>query len=277
MKLLKGDAITCIIITLINIVGGLVIGVAMKNMELMKAVQTYSILTIGNGLVSQIPALLISISAGMVITRVASETSDSNLGKDVATQILAQPKAIAVSSGLLLALAAVPGLPKIPFRRLAAVAGSRGYGLFGAGKIQALEGAAEAATADRAQEPKLTVTVPLVLEVSETLSPFVNTAISEGKSFVEKLTGVRNSLYYELGVIFPPIQINGNNPLEPGGYRIWLNEVPIAKGNIRLDGVLVKSSARNLSLFGIKAEDTKHPATGKPAAWIGKESRERAM
>jgi type III secretion protein V len=109
MKFVKGDAIAGIIITLINIIGGLIIGMAMKNMELMKAVQTYSILTIGNGLVSQIPALLISISAGMVITRVASETSDSNLGKDVANQILAQPKAIAVSSGLLLALAVVPG------------------------------------------------------------------------------------------------------------------------------------------------------------------------
>src|SRR5262249_12470393 len=144
MKFVKGDAIAGIIITLINIIGGLIIGMAMKNMELMKAVQTYSILTIGNGLVSQIPALLISISAGMVITRVASESNDSNLGKDVATQVLAQPKAIAVSSGLLLALAAVPGLPKIPFLLLAGVTGSVGYGLFRARKMQALEGTPEA-------------------------------------------------------------------------------------------------------------------------------------
>ena len=277
MKFVKGDAIAGIIITLINIIGGLIIGMAMKNMELMKAVQTYSILTIGNGLVSQIPALLISISAGMVITRVASETSDSNLGKDVATQILAQPKAIAVSSGLLLVLAVVPGLPKIPFLLLAAVTGSVGYGLFRARKIQALEGTAEMGTSDRVQEPQLTVTVPLVLEVSEALSPFVNTANPEGKSFVEKLTEVRNSLYYELGVIFPPIQINSNNPLEPGSYRIWLNEVPIANGNIRLDGVLVKSNAKTLVLYGIQGEDTKHPATGKPAAWIDQKLRERAV
>ena len=114
MKFVKGDAIAGIIITLVNIIGGLIIGVAMRGMEVMQAVQTYSILTIGNGLVSQIPALLISISAGMVVTRVASEEEGSNLGKDVATQILAQPKAIAVASGLLFTLALVPGLPKIP-------------------------------------------------------------------------------------------------------------------------------------------------------------------
>src|SRR5262245_57888421 len=136
MKFVKGDAIAGIIITLINIIGGLIIGMAMKNMELMKAVQTYSIWTIGNGLVSQIPALLISISAGMVITRVASEAGDSNLGKDIATQILAQPKALAVSGGLLLALAVVPGLPKIPFLLLAAIVGSVAYGLFNAGKMK---------------------------------------------------------------------------------------------------------------------------------------------
>src|SRR5437867_5046184 len=129
MKFVKGDAIAGIIITLINILGGLIIGVAMKDMEVMKAVQTYSILTIGNGLVSQIPALLISISAGMVVTRVASETPDSNLGKDVATQILGQPKAIAVSSGLLAVMAIIPGLPKIPFMLLAVLAGSVAYGL----------------------------------------------------------------------------------------------------------------------------------------------------
>jgi len=277
MKFVKGDAIAGIIITLINIIGGLIIGMAMKDMELMKAVQTYSILTIGNGLVSQIPALLISISAGMVITRVASEATDSNLGKDVATQILAQPKAIAVSSGLLLILALVPGLPKIPFLLLAVVTGSVGYGLFKAKKMQAVAGAALPGTPDLSQEPQLTVTVPLVLEVSEPLTHCVNTATDEGKSFVQKLTEVRNSLYYDLGVIFPPIQISGNAPIEPGAYRIWLNEVPLAKGNIRLDGVLVKSNTRNLVLFGIQGEDTQHPATGKPAAWIDAGSRERAV
>src|SRR5262249_3873589 len=135
-KFVKGDAIASIIITVINIVGGLIIGMVMKNMQAMQAVQTYSILTIGNGLVSQIPALLISISAGMVVTRVASENADSNLGKDVAAQILAQPKAIAVASGILFIMALIPGLPKIPFFLLAGLTGSVAYGLFRASAIK---------------------------------------------------------------------------------------------------------------------------------------------
>src|SRR4029079_9850783 len=137
MKFVKGDAIAGIVITVINIVGGLIIGVAMNGMSAMEAVQTYSILTIGNGLVSQIPALLISISAGMVVTRVASETKDSNLGKDGASQILGQPKAIAVASGLLTVMAIIPGLPKIPFFILAALTGALAWGLFRAQNMQA--------------------------------------------------------------------------------------------------------------------------------------------
>src|SRR5438105_4277870 len=130
MKFVKGDAIAGIVITLINIVGGLVIGIAMNGMSAMEAVQTYSILTIGNGLVSQIPALLISISAGMVVTRVASENKDSNLGKDVASQILGQPKAIAVAGGILGIMALIPGLPKIPFALLAGSTGFLAFRLF---------------------------------------------------------------------------------------------------------------------------------------------------
>jgi type III secretion protein V len=140
MKFVKGDAIAGIIITVINIVGGLVIGVAMNGMAVGDAVQTYSILTIGDGLVSQIPALLISISAGMVVTRVPSEDESTNLGKDITSQILAQPKAIGVASGILFVMALIPGLPKIPFFLLAAVTGSTSYGLF---RAQKLDSAAE--------------------------------------------------------------------------------------------------------------------------------------
>src|SRR5262245_52420078 len=147
MKFVKGDAIASIVITLINIVGGLVIGVAMRDMELMRAVQTYSILTIGNGLVSQIPALLISISAGMVVTRVASERENSNLGSDVATQILAQPKAIAVAAGILFVMGLIPGLPKIPFFTLAMLTGGTAYGLLKAIRMNAERAPAKAEVA----------------------------------------------------------------------------------------------------------------------------------
>src|SRR5262249_22082035 len=159
MKFVKGDAIAGIIITLVNIIGGLIIGVAMRGLSIREAVQTYSILTIGNGLGSQIPALLISISAGMVVTRVASEIPDSNLGKDVATQILAQPKAIRAAAIFLFSLALVPGLPKIPILILAGITGAIAYGLFNAIKIKST---AEAfPVANVVEEPELTATVPL--------------------------------------------------------------------------------------------------------------------
>ena len=278
MKFVKGDAIASIVITLINIVGGLIIGVAMNDMSVMEAVQTYSILTIGNGLVSQIPALLISISAGMVVTRVASEDKDANLGKDVAGQILGQPKAIAVTSGLLTVLALIPGLPKIPFFILAGVTGSLAYGLYRAEGIRkkAIEQTDHLAATKASQDPQISLTLPLVLQVSEALTPFVDMETEAGKKFYEQLVTIRNGLYYELGVIFPAIQIKGNTPGGPGNYAIWANEVPIVNGQIRLDAVLVSDSAENIAAYGFKGETTSNPASGKPAAWLSRDQAEHA-
>ena len=257
MKFVKGDAIAGIVITVINIVGGLIIGVAMNGMSVIDAVQTYSILTIGNGLVSQIPALLISISAGMVVTRVASEAKDSNLGKDVASQILGQPKAIAVASGLLTIMALIPGLPKIPFFLLAGVTGSLAWGLFRAQKIQAeaIEKSNVVAAA-KVPDPQLSLTVPLVLQASEALTPFVDLGTEAGQKFYDQLLNVRNGLYYELGVIFPSLQVKGHAPGEPGSYTIWANEVPVISGQIRLDAVLINDSAESISIYGFKGENT---------------------
>jgi type III secretion protein V len=278
MKFVKGDAIAGIVITIVNIVGGLIIGVAMRDMSFGDAVQTYSILTIGNGLVSQIPALLISISAGMVVTRVASEAEDTNLGKDVATQVLAQPKAIAVTAGVLFAIALVPGLPKIPFFFLAAATGTVAFGLF---RTASLNRAQERllpgrSKADLVAEPDLTAIVPLVLEVGRDLSPWLDLTKETGQAFFSTLVDIRKSLYYELGVIFPPLQVNGNQPLDAGSYRIWLNEVPLVSGQIRTDAVLVNDSARNISVYGLQGEDARNPATGKPAAWVPRDQLERA-
>ena len=278
MKFVKGDAIAGIVITLVNIVGGLIIGVAMRGMSFADAVQTYSILTIGNGLVSQIPALLISISAGMVVTRVASEAEDTNLGKDLATQILAQPKAIAVAAGVLFAIALVPGLPKIPFFFLAGSTGAIAFGLFRTASLKQVQDSPVAgrSKADLVAEPDLTATVPLVLETSQDLAPLLDLGKSTGQAFFSTLVDIRKSLYYELGVIFPPLQVNGNQPLAPGSYRIWLNEVPLVSGQLRTDAILVNDSLRNIQIYGLAGQDTKNPATGKPAAWIPRDQMERA-
>jgi type III secretion protein V len=277
MKFVKGDAIASIVITLINIVGGLIIGIAMNGMSAMEAVQTYSILTIGNGLVSQIPALLISISAGMVVTRVASENKDANLGKDVAGQILGQPKAIAVASGLLTVMAIIPGLPKIPFFILAAVTGSLAYGLFRAQKTTlAVAEQNKKGAAAKGEDIHVSLTIPLILQVGEAVTPYVDRETDTGQKFYEQLLGIRNSMYYELGVIFPPLQIQGNSPGDPGHYAIWANEVPVANGQIRTDAMLVNDSVQAISVYGFSGEATVNPGTGRPATWIPRDQAERA-
>jgi type III secretion protein V len=274
MKFVKGDAIAGIVITLINIVGGLVIGIVMNGMSAGEAVETYSILTIGNGLVSQIPALLISISAGMVVTRVASEKPDTNLGKEVAGQILRQPKAIGIAAGMLLVLGLTPGLPKIPFFLLALTMGAVAYGL--TRKPGALP-ADEAKQAELvAKAPEFSVTLPIVLQVGADLAPHIDPATETGQLFYQTLTKLRTSLYYETGIVFPAIQVNGGNAFPAGSYQLWLNEVPLASGQIKLDLCLVDSPARNIAVFGLTGDETRNPATGRPATWVRKDLRERA-
>ncbi|MBI3180172.1 MAG: FHIPEP family type III secretion protein, partial [Deltaproteobacteria bacterium] len=139
MKFVKGDAIAGLIITAINIVAGIIIGLTMMDMEAGEALERYGILTIGDGLISQIPALLSSMTAGLIVTRVSAEDEEQHLGKEIAGQVLAQPKAFAVAAGLLLALGMVPGLPTVPFFIMAAVSGVAAYSLL-RGKATGPEG-----------------------------------------------------------------------------------------------------------------------------------------
>ena len=278
MKFVKGDAIASMVITLINIVGGL---------DHRRGDARHD----GHGRRPNLfhphhrrrPGVADPGAADLDLGRHGGDQGGFreqglNLGKDVASQILGQPKAIAVASGLLTVMALIPGLPKIPFFMLAAVTGSLAYGLFRAEKLQAAarEEPAHLAQARRAEELQLTITVPLVLQVSEALTPFVDIETEAGRGFYERLVSVRNSLYYELGVMFPPIQIKGNSPGESGSYTIWADEVPVVSGQTRMDAVLVNDSAKNIFIFGIKGEDTANPATGKPAAWVTHDQAERA-
>ncbi len=278
MKFVKGDAIAALIITAINIIGGLIIGVAMNGMDVGTAVQTYSILTIGSGLVSQIPALLISISAGMVVTRVASETEGTNLGQEMASQFTSQPRAITIGAVLLLVLALIPGMPTIPFLALSGVTGLLAYGLRSAIRIKKESSAAAEAESDLmlSEEPQISMTIPLALNVSEDLTSSIDLHSESGRTFTEQLVSLRNSLYFELGVIYPSIRINGNSPLPPGTYQIWLNEVPVVNGQMRTNSILANDSAQAIAIYGLTGEDTANPATGKPAAWIPTDQQQRA-
>jgi type III secretion protein V len=277
MKFVKGDAIAGIIIVLINIIAGLIIGVMQLGMEIGEAAQIYSVLTIGSGLVSQIPALLIAISAGLVTTRVASEWEDSNLGKDVARQLLAQPKAIAIASGLLFVLAIIPGLPFLPFVILASVTGAVGYGLLRSQQAQEATPSEEEASLQTTRTPEIKATAALALQVSSDLGPAVDPATEDGARFRELLMNVWNALYLETGVIFPPPQIIVQEKLSPATYQIWLYEVPLITGQVRPGSVLVSGGKSDVILYGIRGDETQNPATGKPATWITPAQRELAV
>jgi type III secretion protein V len=283
MKFVKGDAMAGIIITVINIVGGLIIGIAMNGMPASEAIQTYSILTIGDGLVAQIPALLISISAGLVVTRVASEDETSNIGSDIAGQILAQPKAIGVTAAILLVMGLVPGMPKLAFLLLTVVTGGVSYGLYQAKRLKSKSETEKTNNVVQVvppplANPELVRTFPLILEVGGELAPLVSLDSTEGKAFFNKLVNLRNTLYRQLGVVFPALRVDlvqlafeeGNN------YRFWLNETPITTGRVRSDRVLVNAPAQRLTDHGIEAEAALNPADHKPAAWIDRSDVQRA-
>lgn len=266
MKFVKGDAIAGIVITLINIIAGLIIGIAMHGMTAGEAAQTYSVLTIGSGLVSQIPALLISISAGIVVTRVGGgDGKDSNLGSQVVGQVVAQPKAVAVAAGLVLILALIPGLPKLPFFLLALAVGAVAWKLLSATPAD-LADEDEETPEQAAAKPiegaaQVQGTLPLALKTGRKLGELLT-------NFETESAALRNSLYYELGVPFPPIPVAAGPGLADDAFEIWLNEIPVYRASIRLDCHLIPESTIPLASFGVKAEPARNPLNGRVAAWV---------
>ncbi|MBN1962761.1 MAG: type III secretion system export apparatus subunit SctV [Deltaproteobacteria bacterium] len=286
MKFVKGDTIAGLIIAAINIIAGIIIGITMMGFTAAESAQRFTILTIGDGLVSQIPALLSSMTAGLIVTRVASEESDSNLGKDISTQILAQPKAFAVAAGLLVGIGLVPGLPTVPFFFIGGGVAIVAYSLMrqktasadGEGpsnEVQAMgeETKAKQIEAAKKQEGQsqqmLPVVTPIALEVSSNLIPLVEDTGGGNKFLGEMVPMMRDGLFYELGVKFPGIRVRGNETdLPDGAYIIMINEIPLISGNVSLDKVLVNDTVDRLTLLNIKGEEAINPANGSECAWI---------
>ena len=245
MKFVKGDAIAGIVVLAVNIVGGLVIGVVQRGMDVATAAKTYTVLTIGEGLVSQIPALVISTSAGIIVTRVASEEEGGHLGRDIGLQVMAQPKAIAIAAGLLVVLAAVPGLPGVPFLTLAVVLGLIAWRLLrtpaAAGDAAAEAaatggGAAAAAQAARGGEiAPAPVLTPIAVEISGELGALLGPrAPGDAGTFVtDVVPRLRERLFAELGLSLPVVRLRPGVPgLAPTAFVIRLNEVPLGRGDI---------------------------------------------
>ncbi len=292
MKFVKGDSIAGLIITAINIVAGLIIGATMLNMELGEALQVFAILTVGDGLVSQIPALLISVTSGLIVPRVASEESGNHLGKDISFQLLAQPRAFIIATVMLVLFGAVPGLPVIPFRFMALMTGLTGYGLNRSrrlkaeGKLQPIpdeggmpsdedvkEQREKRIQAQRMQEGQsqqmLPVVTPIALEVAADLIPLVEDAGDGSKFLGEMIPMMRDGLFYELGVRFPGIRVRGNETdMPPGSYLIMINEIPLVMGTVSQEKVLVNDTVERLRLLNIDGEPATNPANGNECAWI---------
>jgi type III secretion protein V len=278
MKFVKGDAIAGVVVLLTNILGGLAIGMLQKGMDLSSAVRTYTLLTIGEGLVSQIPALVISTAAGIIVTRVSSEDEGSHLGGDIGRQILAQPKALAISAALLILLALVPGLPTAPFLSLGGLLGLLAYRLIrsertwseaGAERNQFALPVARPTTPQQATSSAIPVPLePIAIELSAALSEAFLPKHRPNRIADQWLPALRGRFFRETGIVVPAIRLDGPAPgLAPGAYAIRLREVPVASGQVVVDGAMTPDSPERLRTLGIVAEPAVRP-DGRAAAWI---------
>ncbi|MFN2364424.1 MAG: flagellar biosynthesis protein FlhA, partial [Halarsenatibacteraceae bacterium] len=277
-KFVKGDAIAGIIITVINIIGGLVIGVLMQGMAIGEAAQVYTLLTVGDGLVSQIPALLISSATGMVVTRAASEGS---MGQDMTKQLTAQAKPLWISAGVLALLAFVPGLPTIPFLVLSILIGGIAFLLFSqtgsvAGEKETQEEIEQEQPEKRMpQREELSDLIkidPMEVEVGYNLIPLV--LPEQGGDFLDRVAMIRRQTAMELGIIVPPVRILDNLQLEPNTYRIKLKGVEISRYEILPDHFLAMDSG--MVTEEIEGKETSEPAFGTPAIWITADQKDEA-
>ncbi len=267
-KFVRGDAVAGLIITAINIVGGLIIGVLQKDMPIVEAATTYTILTIGDGLVSQIPALLISTAAGIVVSRAGRE---SDIGKDITNQVLINPKSLITVAGVLMAFGFVPGLPHIPFFLVSAISGGIAYVLT---RVTSEEEDTTVSEVPVSEEPKIESLLeldPLSLEIGYGLIPLVDETNGE---LLGKIKAMRRQLAAELGFVVSPIHIKDNLQLRPHEYSFLIRGIEIAKGEVIMGSWLAVASGESERIEGVP---TKEPAFGLPAYWIDEKDVEKAQ
>ena len=273
-KFVRGDAIACIVITLVNIIGGLIIGVLQKGMPISDAAQNYTLLTIGDGLVSQIPALIVSTGAGILVTRAASE---AQLGNEIMNQLTEHPRAIAIASAVLIFLGLVPGLPTFPFVMLGSLAGGLAYMTFKSKRAILVKRGEEKKAVEKARGvEKVETLLPLdilELEVGYGLIPLVDA--EQGGELLERIKSIRRQLALEMGVIIPPVHIRDNMQLKPNQYAIIIKGVEVSGGELMPGYYLAMNPGdAKAEIEGIR---TKEPAFGIPALWIGEQDKEKAQ
>ncbi|AUM96442.1 TPA: flagellar biosynthesis protein FlhA [Clostridium botulinum] len=274
-KFVKGDAVAGLIITFINIIAGIIIGVVMLKMDIGTAAQTYTRLTIGDGLVGQIPALLISTASGILVTR---SGSDENLGTVLSKQLTGFPKVLAIASVVLLFLAMIPGLPHLAFLILAIANAVAAYLLFKEAKEQVIiqeEAQQMEITEIESKEPEnvmnLVSVEPMEVEIGYGLIPLADE--SSGGDLLQRITSVRRQCAIEMGVVVQPIRIRDNLQLKTNEYIIKIRGTTITKGELMPNMLLCMDPTGEVEIPGIKGIE---PAFGLPAVWINKDQREEA-
>jgi flagellar biosynthesis protein FlhA len=268
IRFTQRDALAAVLITGVNIVAGLIIGVFQHNMDLGTAAQNYTILTIGEGLVTAIPALLVSMSGGLITTRAASE---SNLGEDVAEQLLARSKPLAVAAGVLVALSLIPGLPKFAFITVALLLGAAAYA--NRARVNPVTAEEEAAAAAPPDAIDVAVTIDqLSVEVGYALVSLVDE--KQGGTLLNRVRAIRRQIATETGVVVPPVHVADNLQLAPRGYSILVKGVEVARGDLYADRLLaINPGTADTVLDGTA---TREPAFGLPAVWISQDQRDKA-
>ncbi|HOY67071.1 MAG TPA: flagellar biosynthesis protein FlhA [Candidatus Ozemobacteraceae bacterium] len=274
-KFVKGDAIAGIIILVINILGGFAIGVLMRGETMAEAIQAYTLFTVGDGLVTQIPAFLIATASGLVVTRAGSE---SNLGTELTQQLVSNPKVLSIAAAMMLFLGMIPGLPKISFLFLGTLFGTVAYIMHQSAEqeIQAKadekEKEAAAAPAKPEDVTSLLSIDQLELEIGYNLIPLVDT--NQGGDLLNRITLIRRQIAIDLGLVVPPIRIRDNIQLPPSVYVVKIKGVEIDRYEIIPDQLLAMNPGTVTSpLSGIEVIE---PAFGLPAIWIPQAMRERA-
>ena len=274
-KFVKGDAIAGIIIVLIDFVGGLLIGMLGRGLDFQQSLNQYTLLTVGDGLVSQIPALLVSTATGIIVTRAASE---NNLGHELNIQLLSSPKTLMVTSGVLMVFAVVPGLPFIPFFILSGLFGLLGYALW---REQASTESTVAADQARKEleerrQPESVLSLLQVdmieLEIGYSLIPLVDS--EQGGDMLDRITMIRRQCALELGIVVPVIRIRDNLQLPPNSYVIKIKGIELGRGQLMLNHYLAMDAGSVTE--HVPGEPTKEPAFGLDALWISEEHREQA-
>ena len=265
-KFVKGDAIVGIIITIINVVGGLIIG-STSGMPLNQVVERYTILTIGDGLVSQIPALLISTAAGIIVTRA---TSESNLGRDLYKQVTSQPIVLILAAVFLFIMAFLPGFPRWVLFILSIAMAYLGYTLIRLSRVSLpeTEDTADLEKIEEMRKPenviKLLEVDPLELEFGYGLIPLAD--VNQGGDLLDRIVMIRRQIALDLGLIVPIIRLRDNIQLNPNEYVIKIKGVDVARGEVLPDHLLAMDPGTIEE--PIEGIDTVEPAFGMPAKWI---------